>query len=615
MVEAQARGQKRSFAPRRVAVAGIALSAALLTVSVGDSLWSLRRAEEEAATAARLLEAGRLEAAAERFRASEGSFGRSARSLALLETVAGWVPIVSGNVRLAHAEAEAGRAASAAGSEVSSALASLASARSVLGVRPLREAGPALSGAAADLDRSLGKLGRTEAGAGTLAPLADARPELLAAGALLLRAASGLHAVAALARPGRRYLVIIQNPAELRATGGLIGAWGVLATDGERFRLTRLAPNSKLPVPPAAVPAPPDYVARYGRFGANRGWVNANISPDFPTSARVLLELYRAATGDGLDGVVALDAVALDRLLGATGPLTLAGREVAQGAFLSEVLVHAYGRPTEARVDLLLGAAREGWRRLGAGAEPLSVARALARAGATGHLRGFALERDAQASLVAAGVGGRLERSTGDYLLVVRQNAGGNKLDYYLKTRVAKQVTLDRRGNARSRLKVELRNQAPRAGLPSYVLGVRRAGEPAGLNRSYVSVYAAPRAELMRFRSGTRKTAGSAQELGHRVFSWYQGVPAGGRRAATLALSSPAVAERNGEEWTYRLLLQGQPELYPPPTTVTVELPAGARVRSALGPNVQVDGSRVRFHALLDRDRSLSVTYCLCPHE
>ena len=595
----------------RVAVV-IALATGALVATAGLAVWSFASARAAALRATDALEAGRLSASADDYRAAAADFHRAERALAVLRVGVGWVPVVSGNVRLAHAEARAGQAAAEGAGHLAALLQVFRKSRTALETGPLRVRSHGLEGIVIDLERSLQELSRAPEPSWAVPALRDGRSPLLEDGSRLLATLRVSRAAVLLASPGRTYLLVIQNPAELRATGGLIGAWGLLRTGLKRVRLLRLAPDTALPVPRSPVAAPPSYQTRYGRFGANRGWVNANMSPDFPTSAQVLLRLYRSATGEELDGVLALDAVALARLTGAVGPIEAGGQRLTRETFVEAVLVRSYQRPSPARVDMLLAAAREGWRRLETGAPRVRVARALAAAAGTGHVRAFALDPRTQESLAAAGIAGAVDTKGGDYLMLVRQNAGGNKLDPYLHTRLAHTIALRDNGTARSRLAITLTNEAPRRGLSDYAVGALEPGEPPSLSRGYLSVYASPTAELVSFRAGGQRTAESAEELGHRVFSWYQDVPPGARRQAVLELESGLVAERRGDFWSYRLVLQSQPELNPRPFTLTLQLPEDARLREILGPNPRITGSRVRFTATLDRDRVVSVTYCFC---
>lgn len=96
---------------------------------------------------------------------------------------------------------------------------------------------------------------------------------------------------------------MIENPAEARGTGGLIGAYGVLVADHGQVSLSRLGPNGDL-ASASSLPVDlgPDFAALYGNDPAL--WGNASLSPycaaltstqSLGSSERIISPTYRAA--------------------------------------------------------------------------------------------------------------------------------------------------------------------------------------------------------------------------------------------------------------------------------------------------------------------------------
>jgi hypothetical protein len=112
------------------------------------------------------------------------------------------------------------------------------------------------------------------------------------------------------------------------------------------------------------------------------------MSPDFPTSARLLLDLYAQRAGQRLDGVVAIDARGLSYLLEAVGPVDTGRARLTGGRFVWQALVAAYEHPSERRGELLIAGARAGWRGPSDRARVSGLARAVGTAAAYGHLGG-----------------------------------------------------------------------------------------------------------------------------------------------------------------------------------------------------------------------------------
>ena len=101
----------------------------------------------------------------------------------------------------------------------------------------------------------------------------------------------------------RRYLVLTQDPAELRPTGGFIGSYGIIAFD--RGRITERRFQDVWPLDfPWDYPRiePPQELADY-LLGPKQPWqfADANWSPDFPTSAQDAIRLYANESGDDGD--------------------------------------------------------------------------------------------------------------------------------------------------------------------------------------------------------------------------------------------------------------------------------------------------------------------------
>lgn len=118
----------------------------------------------------------------------------------------------------------------------------------------------------------------------------------------------------------RRYIVIFQNPHELRATGGFMGSFAVIEVkDGKIISMDVPAGGSyNLQGQLDTFIEPPTPL-----FLSNKRWEfqDANWFPDFPASAEKILWFYRHSRGVTADGVIAVNATVLERLLTITGPV------------------------------------------------------------------------------------------------------------------------------------------------------------------------------------------------------------------------------------------------------------------------------------------------------
>jgi hypothetical protein len=148
----------------------------------------------------------------------------------------------------------------------------------------------------------------------------------------------------------RRYLLLGMTSAELRAGGGIPGALMELEVDGGRLTVGTQASSGDVgPFRAGLVALDPQdeavFTSRLGRYVQD-----VTLSPDFPTTARVAVQMWELSHGVQVDGVLATDPVALSYLLAETGPVTvdLPGR-IAERVGTDRLEVRA-----ETVVDLLL---------------------------------------------------------------------------------------------------------------------------------------------------------------------------------------------------------------------------------------------------------------------
>jgi hypothetical protein len=413
----------------------------------------------------------------------------------------------------------------------------LASARRTLAASPTSGIGP-LDDARSSLTRSLDKLSGTVREASI--------------------AADVLPALAGSDQP-RRYFVAIQNPAEQRATGGLIGAYGILRADHGRLTLEKVGADNELnDAAKPVIDLGPEFDRRYGRFGATSGWRSANLTPDVPTAGRILSALWTNATGQKLDGVVFLDPAALGLVLRATGPVTLTdGTRLTAAnasALLTRDVYRRFPRKADARRNnYLQEAAKRVFTRLSQpGIDPRKLLAQGGKAVGTGHLHVWTSDPRVEARLRASTAGGALPGTT-PYLRVLTQDAGGSKLDYYLKQKVsydarptgeAADLGAGPQPEEEGTVRISLTNSAPKTGLPEYVTLRADAPDgkprPVGQLKSWVSVYLGPRSTLLGATlDGQPVRLSSDTEQGHAVFSTFVSIDPGATRSLVLKVRQP----------------------------------------------------------------------------
>lgn len=399
----------------------------------------------------------------------------------------------------------------------------------------------------------------------------------------------------------RRYFFGAQDPAELRGTGGLIGAYSILRVRGGSLRFTPFSTIQSLHDPSAEVEPPnPDYAALYGQFGAPNFWQNLNMSPDVPSTALAIERLYEEVTGRPVDGVILADPAALAALMEVTGPVRvpLTGDRLTAENAVPYLTNEAFARFPDGntRKRLLGEAARAVFTRFLSGAarsSPEEAARALVEAAGGGHLLLHSADPGVQVRLEEAGVTGSFPRPEGDFLAVVANNGAGNKADYWAQRSVSYRVTLGADGTAAADTTVQIANRAPVTGYPSHVIGPYSDEFVAGENVTHISTYCAPGCQLERFQvdGEPQRSLTGGEELGHPMFWHTMRLLSDQRQRVAYRWSVPDAWQEAGGIGIYDLTVRQQATIQPTALRVDVAVPEGTRITEVTD-GMRVEGDR-----------------------
>jgi hypothetical protein len=419
----------------------------------------------------------------------------------------------------------------------------------------LRRAGPALDRAAhAASDTRMRSAGLPRS---TWLPAADRARTQLTGQLDRLAPAAAYVASAARVLPGmlgaqgeRRYLVIFQNSAEARGTGGLPGAYAVLTATQGQLKFESFGNDTDMARARAQVDFGQEYDDAYAHNDPTGVWVNANLSPHFPYAAQIWADAWRRQSGKSVDGVIALDPSAMAGLLSAAGPARLPdGTTVSAGNVvdLTERSSYAAFPDTAQRKGFFLDVA-------GAAAAHLLPAAGDARrlpsllAGLRtelkeGRVAVWSAHPPEQRELQLQNFAGVVPDNAAPFAGLVVNNAAGSKLDYYLDRRLDWAPGQCGQYGRVVTATVTLTNRAPASGLPPYV--TQRVDKPPyatrpGDNRLLVSYYASTGAVLTRATlDGRTALLDTVTERGHPVFTLDMELPAQSTRTFKLHLVEP----------------------------------------------------------------------------
>lgn len=365
----------------------------------------------------------------------------------------------------------------------------------------------------------------------------------------------------------RRYLIAIQNNAEMRDQG-MVLSYAEASFDDGQLAVVRHGPIHEVRLKEdLPIPMDPGKEQIFGHLRPTFYWQNANATADFPWSASTMKAMYAASTGTEVDGVIGLDVPALTRLLRVTGPVRIEAVDTAISAdnLARIVLSDLYqavpiDQQDERRellgdiVDGILGAltARD--------LDALALVEALGQAAAGGHVRLWSAHAAEEKAFEELELGGGPAVTAADRTIHLSvQNATASKLDYFVEPAARMGVLVNADGSAAIQLDVVVRNRAPKSAAASYQLGPVRAQTEAGeyITRIY---FWGPEGAVQ---------DQSVAESGLRLNQDPLLVPAGEERTTTFRTMIPN-AVRNGQ---LMLRLVPQPRLKPIDLSITISAP------------------------------------------
>ncbi|MDQ0620123.1 DUF4012 domain-containing protein [Arthrobacter globiformis] len=411
-------------------------------------------------------------------------------------------------------------------------------------LQPLTAAKPKLAAAAHAVGQSSDRLNRIDT-RDLLPQISD--PLLLARDQLSsLRDGIASAADAANVLPGmmgeqspRRYLLLIQNNAESRATGGIPGALAVLNVDKGKLSLDSQTSATAMGAFNPTVRVDPEqsriYSARLGKF-----MQDVNLTPDFPTAALTATAMWKTENGEKIDGVLSIDPVALGYILDATGPVRMSDpllREVARDVLPTELtaknvvptlLSDVYSKIGEPDVQdvYFAGVAREVFTKLSAGSgDARKLVDGLTRGASERRILLWSSKADEESIVSRYPLGGSV---TGAAISpaqfgVYFNDGTGAKMDYHVKRTVQLVEECPADGYGQVKVRITSTNTAPKdaaTSLPTYVTGGGAFGVPAGSVQTNIVAYGPVQSNVeTAFVSGKKTGFASYRHSGRPVGS------------------------------------------------------------------------------------------------
>ena len=137
----------------------------------------------------------------------------------------------------------------------------------------------------------------------------------------------------------RNYLVYAMNNVEIRACGGFGGSQGLISVTNGQMSIGEFVPRIGLSEDEAVESVDEEDEVLFGNH-SNLYNSGNTYSPDWPRNSQRVAALWKSQYGQDVDGVVGIDPVFLQYLLGLVGNVSLPDGTVVDGTNAAKVLMH-----------------------------------------------------------------------------------------------------------------------------------------------------------------------------------------------------------------------------------------------------------------------------------
>jgi hypothetical protein len=279
------------------------------------------------------------------------------------------------------------------------------------------------------------------------APVVKAQESLDDAATAVERASLASTVLPKMLSGDHRYLLLFQNNAEVRATGGLPGAFAILDVKDGKLSLAQQGAASEFgelaePILPISAEEKDLFDTKLGIF-----FGDTNFTPDFPRTAELTQAFLTDERNVQVDGVMSVDPVALSYLLKGTGPVAVAGGAELTAANAVDVLlngIYVSNADSAVQDEYFATAAANIFDRIASGAgDPQQILRSLAKAGNEDRLLVWSTDPEVTTALADTKLSGALAtgKQASPRLGFYLNDATGAKMQYYLDHRTTVKAT------------------------------------------------------------------------------------------------------------------------------------------------------------------------------
>ena len=307
----------------------------------------------------------------------------------------------------------------------------------------------------------------------------------------------------------KNYLVLLQNSAELRPTGGFIGSYAILSFENGKLLDFSVEDIYSADGQLQGYVEPPEPIKK--AFGNNTWYFrDSNWNPDFSVSAQKAEWFLQKTTNRTVDGVIVINLPAVKYLLEATGPIEIPDYNEAitadnlfeRAEYYSEI---DFFPGSTQKKDFLGALSREIFAHLqeASASDLLQLTQALETSLNQKQILAYLHDQPLEKILIEQNWAGTIYNPsldsltnlpvTQDYTFLVEANLGVNKANYFLRRELTQQLTILKTKEILVTTTINYNNQSP------------ADTWPGGVYKSYLRHYIPPTAKPISIRLGDQK--------------------------------------------------------------------------------------------------------------
>lgn len=364
----------------------------------------------------------------------------------------------------------------------------------------------------------------------------------------------------------RTYLVLFQNDAELRATGGFITAYALFKVDKGKMQVIKADDIYKLDESKNKKYPAPTPILKYHLNVSNFNLRDNNLSPDYTESMKSFESMLTESVAGfpKFNGIIALDTHVLVSAIRILGDFNVYGRvfsaendkrcDCPKAIYeLEDYSTKPVAYVREERKDII-GVLLYQIMQKALGVSPSQywgrLFQMFLNEMQQKHILLYFHDEEAQKGIDALNFSDKITSFDGDYLHINNVNFAGAKSNLFVKSKVQQDIEIGNDGSITKTITIEYKNPAPASNCNL------EAGQLClnGILRNWLRVYVPKGSTLIELK-GSEKETQTYTELDKTVFEGFFTVKPQGNTIINLKYVLPFKADRNKQ---YKLLIQKQ---------------------------------------------------------